>query len=90
MAYDDSIKREARKRGLKGGTMIDRMNDVSAAQMHSLSGGLLYPQEGPKATQRALNRGDLRGPNSPRQPSAFGLLRGSSGRNNPRGAKGAR
>lgn len=83
MPYDDSIKREARKRGLKGASMVDRMNDASVAQMHSMSGGMLYPQSGPKATQRALNRGDLR-------QNSFASKTGSGGRNNPRGAKGAR
>ena len=69
MAYDDAIKREARKRGLKGASMVGRMNDAAIAQMHGISGGLLYPKQGPKATERALNRGDLKGPNSPHQPN---------------------
>lgn len=90
MTYDDAIKREARKRGLKGASMTGRMNDAAMAQMHGISGGLLYPNEGPKATQRAVNRGDLRGPNSPRQPNAFSPTANSMGRNNTRGAKGAR
>lgn len=90
MAYDDAIKREARKRGLKGASMVGRMNDSAMAQMHGISGGLLYPNEGPKATKRAVNRGDLRGPNSPHQPNPLSPTANSMGRNNARGAKGAR
>ena len=40
-------------------SMLDRMNDASAAQMNTLSGGLLYPKEGPKAYKRAKARGDM-------------------------------
>lgn len=62
MAYDDSIKRTAKKRGLRAATPIERMNDASVAQMHALSAGILYPKEGPKATKRARNRMDIPGP----------------------------
>lgn len=62
MAYNDAIRRVARKRGLRASTTIERMNDASVAQMHALSAGLLFPKEGPKATKRARNRMDIPGP----------------------------
>lgn len=39
--------------------MKDRMNDASIAQMNMITGGLLYPKQGPEAINRSLKSGDL-------------------------------